>query len=169
MNKGLEVIEAHHLFGLPYDKIDVVIHPGSVVHSLVAFRDGSMMAQLGTPDMRVPLLYALSGEKHWPLATERLDLLKSAPLNFMEPDGERFPCLRLARAAGEEGGQAPIVLNGANEVAVAAFLAEKLQYNDISTVIAESLAAVGSGPVHSLEEAMAVDQEARRVTMAQMA
>ena len=163
MNKGLEVIEAHHLFGLPYADIEVVIHPGSVVHSLVMFRDGALLAQLGVPDMRVPLLYALSGEKHWPLATERLNLIETAALHFEAPDTERFPCLRLARQAGEAGGSVPVVLNGANEVAVAALLAGRLRFGQIPAVIAESLAAVSEQPLGSLEEALVVDREARRV------
>jgi len=163
MNKGLEVIEAHFLFGVPYADIEVVIHPGSVVHSLVVFRDGAVMAQLGTPDMRVPLLYAISGEKHWPLSTERLDFPGIGALHFTEPDEERFPCLRLARQAGLEGGRAPIVLNGANEVAVASLLQEKLKFYDLPTVIEKTLAAVPGGSVASLAEALAVDREARRV------
>jgi 1-deoxy-D-xylulose-5-phosphate reductoisomerase len=166
MNKGLEVIEAHHLFGLAYDRIEVVIHPGSVVHSLVTFRDGAVMAQLGTPDMRVPLLYAISGERHWPLATERLDLRQVGALHFEDPDLERFPCLRLAREAGRAGGRAPIVLNGANEVAVAGLLEGRIPYVAVAEVIAETLAAIPGGPVASLEEALAVDADARRVAAA---
>jgi len=161
MNKGLEVIEAHHLFGLPYAQIDVVIHPGSVVHSLVAFRDGALLAQLGTPDMRVPLLYAMSGEKHWPLASKRLDLLATRTLEFEAPDLERFPCLRLARQAGEAAGWAPIVLNAANEVAVAGFLAGNLAYVDIPAVIEDCLARVVGNTVSDLDEALAVDRQAR--------
>ncbi len=163
MNKGLEIIEAHHLFGLPYDHIDVVIHPDSVVHSLVAFRDGALLAQLGTPDMRVPLLYAMSGEKHWPLASERLDLLAKGCLQFAEPDIERFPCLRLARRAGEGGGWAPIVLNAANEEAVAGFLAGRLRYVDIPAVIEHCLARLVGGRVAHLDEALAIDRQTRRV------
>ena len=166
MNKGLEVIEAYHLFGLPYTDIDVVVHPGSVIHSFVVLRDGAIMAQLGTPDMRVPLLYAISGENHWPLATERLDLLEVSPLRFEEPDLELFPCLRLARQAGRDGGRAPIVLNAANEVAVDSFLAEKLRFVDIPAVIEESLANLAGGRVADLAEALAVDREARKVAAA---
>jgi 1-deoxy-D-xylulose-5-phosphate reductoisomerase len=162
MNKGLEVIEAHHLFGVPYRDIDVVVHPGSYVHSCVTFRDGAVMAQLGSPDMRVPLMYAMAGEKRWPLAAERLDLLRIGTLCFEPPDLERFVCLRLAREAGEAGGTAPIVLNAANEVAVAALLEGRLRYVDIASVIASTLAAMPQGSVASVTEALAIDAAARR-------
>ena len=161
MNKGLEVIEAHHLFGLPYSAIEVVVHPGSHVHSLVTLCDGAVLAQLGSPDMRVPLLYAISGEKRWPLAAQRLDLVATGALHFEAPDLERFPCLRLAREAGEAGGSAPIVLNAANEVAVASLLAEQLQYLDIARVIERSLADPSYGVVTSLADALAIDTRAR--------
>lgn len=162
MNKGLEVIEAHVLFGVTYDAIDVVVHPGSIVHSLAEFRDGAVMAQLGAPDMRVPLLYALWGERHEPLAGPRLDLAALGELRFERPDLERFPCLGLARAAGEEGGVAPIALNAANEVAVAAFLADRVGYADIAGVIASVLEATPPAPVRSLDDATAADAAARR-------
>ncbi|MBE0567431.1 MAG: 1-deoxy-D-xylulose-5-phosphate reductoisomerase, partial [Krumholzibacteria bacterium] len=161
MNKGLEVIEAHHLFGLPYGRIAVVVHPGSIVHSLVEFVDGALLAQLGTPDMRVPLQYALAGERHWPLATDRLDLLAVGDLRFEAPDLERFPCLRLAREAGEAGGSAPIVLNAANEVAVQALLDGAIGFADIPRIIAAALAAAATVPVADLETALAVDAAAR--------
>jgi len=166
MNKGLEVIEAHHLFGVPYAEIGVVVHPGSLVHSLVTFRDGAVMAQLGAPDMRVPLLYALAGERHWPLATERLDLVRIGTLRFAAPDPVRFPCLALARRAAEAGGRAPIVLNAANEIAVAGLLAGRLRFAEIAAVIERTLAAIPGGPVEGLEEALAVDQQARRIAAA---
>jgi len=162
MNKGLEVIEAHHLFGLPYGRIDVAVHPGSIVHSLVEFVDGALLAQLGTPDMRIPLQYALSGEKHWPLAGARLDLLTMGPLRFESPDLERFPCLRLAREAGEAGGAAPVVLNAANEVAVAALLAGRIRFVDLPRIIADTLANVPSGPVPDLPAVQDADASARR-------
>jgi 1-deoxy-D-xylulose-5-phosphate reductoisomerase len=161
MNKGLEVIEAHHLFGVPYDAIDVVVHPGSIVHSLVEFVDGALLAQLGTPDMRIPLQYAINGEKHWPMTTGKLDLVQTGTLRFDAPDLERFPCLRLAIAAGRAGGSAPIVLNAANEVAVAAVLAERIRYADIPRVIENSLTALPAVPVADLATAMAVDASAR--------
>lgn len=162
MNKGLEVIEAHHLFGVPFDRIDVVVHPGSIVHSLVEFVDGAVLAQLGTPDMRIPLQYAISGEKHWPLATGRLDLIRTGTLRFEEPDLVRFPCLRLAVEAGRQGGTAPIILNAANEVAVAALLAGRIRYADIPLVIEECLTALPSGALTDLDTALAVDIQARR-------
>jgi 1-deoxy-D-xylulose-5-phosphate reductoisomerase len=162
MNKGLEIIEAHYLFGLDYADIDVVVHPGSVVHSLVEFVDGALLAQLGTPDMRIPLLYAIGGEVHWPLATGRLDLLAASPLRFEPPDTERFPCLRLAREAGEAGGAAPVVLNAANEVAVQALLDGELQYLDIPRVIETCLTAAPGGPIADLAGALDIDAAARR-------
>jgi 1-deoxy-D-xylulose-5-phosphate reductoisomerase len=162
MNKGLEIIEAHHLFGVAYDQISVVVHPGSIVHSLVEFVDGAVLAQLGTPDMRIPLLYAISGEKHWPLATGRLDLVQTGSLHFEEPDPVRFPCLRLAEEAGRRGGTAPIVLNAANEVAVAALLAGRIRYVDIPRVVEDCLTALPAAPVTDLETALAVDHQARR-------
>jgi len=164
MNKGLEVIEAHVLFGLPYSRLDVVIHPGSIVHSLAVFRDGAVMAQLGAPDMRVPLLYALAGERHLAAETDRIDLAGLGHLVFAAPDLERFPCLRLAREAGEAGGSATITLNGANEAAVAALLDDRLAYADIASVIEGALTALPAGPVADLESALAADREARRVT-----
>jgi 1-deoxy-D-xylulose-5-phosphate reductoisomerase len=169
MNKGLEVIEAHVLFGLSPADIDVVIHPDSVVHSLVVFRDGAVMAQLGTADMRIPLLYAINGEQRWPLATERLDLLAKGQLRFEAPDLTRFPCLKLARQAAAAGGRAPIVLNGANEVAVAALLSGRLSFVEIPHVIEETLLAVADGPIADLQAALDVDGEARRVATSFMA
>ena len=123
MNKGLELIEAHYLFGLPSERIDILIHPQSVIHSLVEFVDGSVLAQLGSPDMRIPIAYALAWPERMATPAQRLDLAAIARLDFEAPDVERFPALRLAREALEAGGAAPIVLNAANEVAVAGFLA----------------------------------------------
>jgi 1-deoxy-D-xylulose-5-phosphate reductoisomerase len=163
MNKGLEVIEAHHLFGLDDDAIDVVVHPGSWVHSFVQLRDGALLAQLGAPDMRVPLLYAITGEQRWPLATEVFDLLRIGSLHFEAPDTERFPCLDLARQAGRQGGTAPITLNAANEVAVAALLADDLAYHEVSGLIAAALDRLPVQPVATLDDALAADHEARRV------
>lgn len=163
MNKGLEVIEAHVLFGVAYDAIDVVVHPGSVVHSLAVFRDGAMMAQLGAPDMRVPLLYAITGERHLPLATDRIDLKALGALRFAAPDEERFPCLRLARDAGRAGGRMTIALNAANEEAVAAFLADRVGFLDIPRIIASTLDSTEPADVSDLETALAYDREARRL------
>ncbi len=168
MNKGLEIIEAHYLFGVSYDRIDVVVHPGSIVHSLVEFADGALLAQLGTPDMRIPLQYAISGEKHWPLETGRLDLLETGSLRFEAPDPVRFPCLRLAREAGAAGGAAPIVLNAANEVAVEALLAGRIGYVDISPIIEHSLATEVPVEVKDLATALAVDKQARRTAAGQV-
>lgn len=168
MNKGLEVIEAHHLFGVAYDDIEVVVHPGSIVHSFVEFVDGAVLAQMGTPDMRVPLQYAISGEKHWPLESGRLDLLKVGALHFEAPDFVRFPCLRLAMDAGRAGGTAPIILNAANEVAVAALLAGKIQYADIPRVIEECLTEAAVVPVSDLEVALHVDDLTRKEAAGQV-
>jgi 1-deoxy-D-xylulose-5-phosphate reductoisomerase len=161
MNKGLEVLEARHLFGLADSEVEVVVHPGSHIHSAVEFRDKAVVAQLGTPDMRLPLLYALAGERRWPLAAPRLDLLAVGNLRFEAPDLERFPCLRLAREAGRAGGRAPIVLNAANEVAVAALLSERIRFMDIPRVIESTLAELGTGSVATLAEALAIDAAAR--------
>ena len=166
MNKGLEVIEAHHLFGVPYDAIDVVVHPGSVVHSLVEFVDGALVAQLGTPDMRLPLQYAMSGLRHLPLAGECLDLAAVGALRFERPDTRRFPCLDLARRAGREGGSAPIVLNAANEVAVAALLAGSIGFTDIGAVVSEALARMPRTEAPDLETVLGLDAEARRLASA---
>lgn len=162
MNKGLEIIEAHHLFGVPYDDIQVVVHPGSIVHSLVEFVDGALLAQMGTPDMRIPLQYAISGEKHWPLKTGRLDLLEIGSLLFEAPDPVRFPCLRLAREAGTAGGSAPIILNAANEEAVTALLDGRIRFGDIPNIIEDCLAAEAQCGVSDLATALAVDKQARR-------
>ena len=163
MNKGLEVIEAHVLFGVGYDAIEVAVHPGSIVHSLAVFRDGAVMAQLGAPDMRVPLLYAVTGERHLPLETERLDLRAIGELRFGIPDEERFPCLRLAREAGLAGGRTVIALNAANEEAVAAFLDDRVGFLDIPRIIDAILDATEPGPVPDLETALAYDRDARRL------
>ena len=163
MNKGLEIIEAHHLFGLPYDDIDVVVHPGSWVHSFVQLRDGALLAQLGMPDMRLPLMYAVCGEQRWPLPVARLDLLRLGSLTFEAPDTVRFPCLELARRAGRAGGTAPITLNAANEVAVAALLRGELPYIELAGLIAAVLDRLPHGPVSDLEAALDADAEARRV------
>jgi 1-deoxy-D-xylulose-5-phosphate reductoisomerase len=135
MNKGLEVIEAHYLFGMDYDDIDIVIHPQSIIHSLIELQDTSVLAQLGWPDMRLPLLYALSWPERIQTDWPQLDLVKSGDLTFREPDHEKYPCMQLAYAAGRAGGSMPAVLNAANEQAVALFLAEKIQFLDIPKLI----------------------------------
>ncbi|GAB4224944.1 MAG: 1-deoxy-D-xylulose-5-phosphate reductoisomerase [Stanieria sp.] len=135
MNKGLEVIEAHFLFGLDYDRIEIVIHPQSIIHSLIELQDTSVLAQLGWPDMRLPLLYALSFPERIYTDWERLDLVKAGNLTFCEPDHDKYPCMQLAYAAGQAGGLMPAVLNAANEQAVALFLAEQIQFLDIPRLI----------------------------------
>jgi 1-deoxy-D-xylulose-5-phosphate reductoisomerase len=161
INKGLELIEARYLFGLPSERIRILIHPQSVVHSMVAFVDGSVLAQLGMPDMRIPIAYALA----WPARIEtpapRLDLASIARLDFEEPDVDRFPALRLARAALEAGGAAPIVLNAANEVAVARFLAGHLRFPDIVTVVDETLQRSDLAAPRSVEDVLEIDSSTR--------
>jgi 1-deoxy-D-xylulose-5-phosphate reductoisomerase len=162
MNKGLELIEAHFLFGLPYERIEVVVHPTSVVHSLVRFRDGAALAHLGYPDMRVPISYALTYPERSATPIRPLDLASGLTLEFRAPDEEAFPCLRLAREAGEAGGTAAAVLNAANEVAVAAFLAGELPFLAIAEVVERTLAAGEAPPAGSLAELVEVDAAARR-------
>ncbi len=166
MNKGLEVIEAHHLFGTPYDRIDVIVHPQSIVHSLVQLCDGATLAHLGYPDMRVPIAYALHYPDRVDVPVPALDLAALAMLSFEEPDLETFACLRLARDAGIAGGTAPCTLNAANEVAVHAFLTEQLEFLDISAVIEETLASVPNRRVHSFESLTEADAEARAAASA---
>jgi 1-deoxy-D-xylulose-5-phosphate reductoisomerase len=166
MNKGLEVIEAHWLFGVTRDQIDVVVHPQSVVHSLVELRDGSMMAQLGVTDMRLPIQYAFSYPERWGAAASRLDLASCGPLEFHVPDLERFPCLGLAYQALEAGGTMPVVLNAANEVAVEAFLQERIGFTAISHVIAGTMDAHTAAPAATLPTVRAVDRWAREYSRA---
>jgi 1-deoxy-D-xylulose-5-phosphate reductoisomerase len=162
MNKGLELIEAHYLFGLPYERIEVVVHPTSTVHSLVRFRDGAALAHLGYPDMRVPISYALTFPERAATPVPPLDLASGLVLEFSAPDEEVFPALRLARAAGEAGGTAPCVLNAANEVAVAAFLAGELPFLGIAEVVEGALAASDGAPARDLDELREIDAAARR-------
>ncbi len=156
MNKGLEVIEARWLFDIPEDKIDVLVHPQSIVHSLVTFNDGSTKAQLGAPDMRVPIQYALSYPDRWPAPHPRIDWVKNASLDFESPDFERFPCLRLAFEALEAGGAAPAVLNAANEVAVARFLDDDIRFVDIPMLIEAALTRFSSASFDTLHELVAL-------------
>ena len=135
MNKGLEVIEAHYLFGVDYDHIDIVIHPQSIIHSLIELQDTSVLAQLGWPDMRLPLLYALSWPERIATDWEQLDLVKSGDLTFREPNHQKYPCMQLAYGVGRAGGSMPAVLNAANEQAVALFLEEKIAFLDIPRLI----------------------------------
>ena len=169
MNKGLEVIEAHWLFGAPREAIDVVIHPQSVIHSLVEYVDGSMLAQLGHPDMRTPIAQALAYPERVDAGVERLDFARLAALTFEAPDRARFPCLQLAFEALDAGGTAPATLNAANEVAVAAFLAGRLRFTDIAAVCADTLARVSARSLTTLGDALAADDEARRLAGAWIA
>jgi 1-deoxy-D-xylulose-5-phosphate reductoisomerase len=162
MNKGFEAIEAHHLFGVPYERIDVVVHPQSIVHSLIDLNDGASLAHLGYPDMRVPISYALHYPERADVDVARLDLAAVGELTFEEPDPATFACLRLAWEAGEAGGTAPCVLNAADEVAVAAFLAERIGFTAIPEVIERVLAEMPVGPVGHFEDLFAADAEARR-------
>ncbi len=162
MNKGLEVIEAYHLFGLPEQKIEVLVHPQSVIHSMVAYGDGSVLAQLGTPDMRTPIAYALGWPRRIATSAPRLDLAAIACLTFSAPDGERFPALSLARHALQAGGGAPTVLNAANEIAVQAFLSREIGFLQIADVVEATLEAMGTLVLSSIEDVLATDQEARR-------
>ena len=166
MNKGLEVIEAHFLFDLPYERIEVVVHPTSVVHALVRLRDGAALAHLGYPDMRVPISYALTYPDRAETPIEPLDLGAGLILEFAAPDDQAFPCLALARAAGEAGRTAPCVLNAANEVAVAAFLDGGLPFLAIPEVVEGTLNATDTVAAHDLEELIAIDAEARKTAAA---
>jgi 1-deoxy-D-xylulose-5-phosphate reductoisomerase len=161
MNKGLEVIEAHWLFDLPASQIDVVIHPQSIVHSMVELRDGSIMAQMGGADMKLPIQYACSYPDRWEAPVARLDLTAVGRLDFHEPDRDRFPCLTLAYRALEAGPSFAVVLNAANEVAVASFLEEKISFVSVPRVIEQTMDAHASLPVTTLEEVREVDRWAR--------
>ena len=165
MNKGLEVIEAHHLYSLPSEQIDVLVHPQSIVHSLVEFCDGSMIAQLGSPDMRIPIAYCLAWPGRIMGPAPRLDLARAATLSFEEPDVARFPALALARRALEAGGGAPTVLNAANEVAVAEFLARRLNFAGISALVETTLEKAVSrnwtSQPQSVEDALSIDHNTR--------
>ena len=163
MNKGLEIIEAHHLFNLPETQIEVLIHPQSVVHSMVAYVDGSVLAQLGSPDMRTPLAFALSWPARMPAPAPRLDLAAVAALTFEVPDPERFPALRLARQVLRTGGAAPTIFNAANEIAVQKFLAGKIGFLDITDIVTYTLDVLAPAPPASLDEVIAVDSQARQV------
>ena len=166
MNKGLEVIEAMRLYRLPLEQVSVVIHRQSIVHSLVEYRDGAILAQLGTPDMHLPIRYAMTWPNRAEATAEPLDLLSCPPLTFAEPDRQVFPCLRLAEEAAEEGGTACAILNGANEEAVGLFLAEKIGFSDIPRLVAEARAAVAVQRDPSLEDILAADQAARQAVLA---
>jgi len=161
MNKGFELIEAHHLFGVPFERIDVVVHPQSIVHSLVHLNDGATLAHLGYPDMRVPISYALHFPERADVDVPTLDLAAAGELTFEAPDPDTFACLRLARQAGEAGGTAPCVLNAADEVAVAAFLGDRIPFTAIAEVVERTLEALPAQAPGHFEDLYAVDAEAR--------
>jgi 1-deoxy-D-xylulose-5-phosphate reductoisomerase len=163
MNKGLELIEAYYLFGLPEDRIDILVHPQSIIHSMVAYVDGSVLAQLGTPDMRTPISYTLAWPRRMTAPSARLDLGEIATLTFEAPDSERFPALKLAREALKTGGSAPTILNASNEVAVAGFLDDRLGFLDIPRVVAETLEKMPVTVIGSVDDVLTVDGEARKV------
>lgn len=166
MNKGLEVIEAHHLFAMPYDRISVVVQPQSAIHSMVEFTDGSVKAHLGTTDMRIPIQYALSYPERWDAPVEPLDFTKLGSLEFAAPDTDTFRCLALARHAGAAGGTLPCVMNAANEIAVAAFLADGIGYLDIARCVEAAMDAHerdGVQRVESLDQLEEIDRWARRI------
>jgi 1-deoxy-D-xylulose-5-phosphate reductoisomerase len=166
MNKGLELIEAFHLFPLGADAFDVIVHPQSVIHSMVEYIDGSVLAQLGAPDMRIPIAYTLAYPERMETPCERLDLVKTGSLTFEAPDLERFPALALARSALEAGGAKPAILNAANEIAVASFLEGGLSFLDIAAVAQETLACYDPPAPASLDEVLEVDRQARGVARA---
>jgi 1-deoxy-D-xylulose-5-phosphate reductoisomerase len=168
MNKGFEAIEAHHLFGVPYERIEVVVHPQSIVHSLIDLNDGATLAHLGHPDMRVPISYALHYPERADVDVPRLDLAAVGELGFEPPDLETFACLRLALEAGRAGGTAPCTLNAADEVAVAAFLAGSIPFAAIPAAVERVLEEMPAQPVSHFEDLFAVDEEARRRTEEQV-
>lgn len=168
MNKGLEVIEAYHLFPVSSQQIDVVVHPQSVVHSMVQYTDGSVLAQMGSPDMRTPIAYALSWPERMEAPVDRLSLPDVGQLTFAKPDFETFPCLRLAMDALEEGGPAPAILNAANEIAVEAFLKERIAFTDISSVVKATLDKIDMKAPQSLSMVFALDLEARNIAQSML-
>ena len=168
MNKGLEIIEAHHLFDLPGDRLEILVHPQSVIHSMVEYVDGSVLAQLGSPDMRIPIAYALAWPERMETPAERLDLAKIGSLSFETPDLDRFPSLRVARESMEAGGAAPIVLNAANEEAVAAFLNGRIDFLEIVQTVEEALARMDASSPRSIAEVIDIDRNARALAQSLM-
>ena len=162
MNKGLEVIEAHWLFGIPYEQIEVTVHPQSIIHSMVQFIDGSVKAQMGLPDMRLPIQYALSYPDRWPSTFGRIDFKNQQPLTFEAPDLEKFRCLALAYEALGKGGNMPAIMNAANEVAVAAFLKERIGFLDIAATIERTMHAIAFVGKPTYDDYVATDREARK-------
>ncbi len=167
MNKGLELIEAHHLFGLPSERIDILVHPQSVIHSMVEYVDGSTLAQLGSPDMRIPIAFALAYPERMATPAERLDLGRIGRLDFEAPDLDRFPALRLARGALEAGGAMPIILNAANEIAVVAFLEGRIGFLDIARLVEEAMTQAAAPAPRSIADVVDIDATTRH-SVAQM-
>jgi len=161
MNKGLELIEAHHLFDVPSDRIEILVHPQSVIHSMVEYVDGSVLAQLGSPDMRIPIAHALAWPERMETPAEKLDLAKIKSLTFEAPDLDRFPALRVARQVLEAGGAAKTVLNAANEEAVAAFLGRRISFLDILRTVEEVLAQADATTARSIADVIDIDRKAR--------
>jgi 1-deoxy-D-xylulose-5-phosphate reductoisomerase len=161
MNKGLELIEAHHLFDVPSDRIEILVHPQSVIHSMVEYVDGSVLAQLGSPDMRIPIAHALAWPERMETPAEKLDLAKIKSLTFEAPDLDRFPALRVARQVLEAGGAAKTVLNAANEEAVAAFLGRRISFLDILRTVEEVLAQADATTARSIDDVIDIDRKAR--------
>jgi 1-deoxy-D-xylulose-5-phosphate reductoisomerase len=168
MNKGLELIEAHHLFGLPSERIDILVHPQSIIHSMVEYVDGSVLAQLGSPDMRIPIAFALAYPERIETAAEQLDLLKAGTLTFEAPDMERFPALRLAREALAAGPAMPVVLNAANEEAVAAFLKGRIGFLEIAETVEAVMARTAASPPRSIADIIDIDRESRALAQNRM-
>jgi 1-deoxy-D-xylulose-5-phosphate reductoisomerase len=168
MNKGLELIEAHYLFGLPSERIDILVHPQSVIHSMVEYVDGSVLAQLGSPDMRIPIAYALAWPERLETPAQRLDLAAIARLEFEAPDFARFPALRLAREALVQAGAAPVVLNAANEMAVASFLDGRIRFPEIVEIVEEALESSNFSAPRSIQDVMEIDRATREGVEASM-
>jgi len=168
MNKGLELIEASALFGLAAQKVNIVVHPQSIIHSMVEYADGSFIAQLGSPDMKIPIAHSLSWPDRIDSGAKTLDITEIARLDFEAPDMDNLPCLRLARAAAEAGGSAPAVLNASNEVAVDAFLQGRIGFTDISSVIESTLSSIDQCVISDIENVLNIDNEAREVALAQL-
>ena len=165
MNKGFELIEAHHLFALPYDKLRVTVHPQSIIHSMVVFHDGAVLAQLGLPDMELPIQYALTWPERLPISGKRLNLSDVRSLEFFDPDMERFPCLRLCIEAGKAGGTVPAAVNAANEVAVDLFLNRRIAFTGIAEIVEDALSRHAPQKADSVEAIEGADRETRRVIL----
>lgn len=167
MNKGFEIIEAHHIFSIPYDRINVVVHPQSIIHSMVTFHDGSTMAQCGLPDMELPIQYAMTYPERYPITSPRLSLAEIGQLTFFEPDHVKFPCLKYCIESGKAGGTVPAVLNAANEVAVDLFLREKIAYTDIAKIVGSAINNHSREDSKSVEQIIAIDKETRETIYSQ--